>query len=169
MISHCYRVSIAAFCIPCLFALVFSACHSQQPSQVVIMSPGPIKETPAPIAVSENLTAAQLEKINRIQSVFAEVFPESIEETVADFKKDKNPDAEIGIWLSMANAYEKFTAKQKSISPEKKKEVFTLLLMRSMQEEAEAIASAKLTLVDDKEASEICSYYQAAAAPLLVK
>ncbi len=64
---------------------------------------GPIRHT--------DLTVEQLNKIKFIHQSFLEVFPVSLKETVNNFKRDKNPDHEITIWLEMANAYTNFLDK----------------------------------------------------------
>lgn len=87
--------------------------------------------------------AAQLEKIMRIQRIFAEVNPSTLEETIDDFKRDQNPDSEIATWLAMANAYEKITLNNKGLDINKKGEAYKLILMRSMENEADAKAEKR--------------------------
>lgn len=128
----------------------------------------PVDEiTPGPL-IHDTLRPDQLEKIMKIQRVFAEVNPSTLEETVDDFKKDQHPDNEIAIWLAMANAYEKFTA-NKSLDRNKKEEAYNLLLMRSMENEADAKAESNLHYLTDKEVAEIFSYYTLDARPVTVE
>jgi hypothetical protein len=115
------------------------------------------------------LSAGQIEKITKIQTAFAEVNPSSLEETITDFKRDRNPDNEIAIWLAMANAYERFTSKNVGVPLDKKKEAYKLILMRSMESEADAKAKSNLKLLTDREVAEIFSYYTLEAKPITVE
>ncbi len=119
--------------------------------------------------VHDTLSSDQIEKIKKIQKTFSEVNPSSLEETITNFKRDRNPDNEIAIWLAMANAYEKFTSKNPSIDISKKKEAYGLILIRSMENEESTKVKADLKLLTDKEVSEILSYYILEAKPLTVE
>jgi len=117
--------------------------------------------------VHDSLTIEQTKKIERIQSTFAEVYPVSLEETITNFKRDQNPDSEIDVWLQMANAYKKYlNSNQGKLDLNTKKEVFTLLLSRSMMSEEEAIAKSKLTILNEKEAKEVLKYYTLTPDPI---
>src|SRR5687767_2424991 len=97
----------------------------------------------------DSLTADQLNKVQRIQMTFAEVFPASLEETITNFKRDQHPDKEIEIWLNMAAAYEKFISKDPLADSAKKKDTFRLLLLRSMMTNEEAIKEAQIKHLSD--------------------
>ncbi|MFN3852616.1 MAG: hypothetical protein ACK4NY_24525 [Spirosomataceae bacterium] len=113
--------------------------------------------------VHDSLTTAQIDKIKTIQSTFVEVYPVSLEETITNFKRDQNPDNEIDIWLQMADAYKKYlSTKQGKLDLNTKKEVYMLILSRSMMSDEEAITNTKLTILTVKEAKEVLSYYTAA-------
>ncbi|WP_299098468.1 hypothetical protein [uncultured Winogradskyella sp.] len=93
----------------------------------------------API-VNDALSDEQLNNISHIHKTFNEVFPVSLEETIANFKRDENPSEEITIWLAMANAYESFVTKDSNnLTLDKKKEVFKAVFIRSMMSEDEFI------------------------------
>ena len=124
--------------------------------------------TPSPV-VHDTLNSAQLEKIKKIQQVFSVIDPGTLEETIDDFKRDQNPDHEIAIWLAMANAYQKFTQKHKALDVNKKTEAYRLILMRSMENEANAKAEIGLKYLSDKEVLEIFSYYTLEARPITVE
>jgi accessory colonization factor AcfC len=146
----------------------FASCKSNvKVEKVTVDSITPTATTPAP-AVHGTLSAAQLEKITTIQRIFAEVNPSTLEETIDDFKQEQDPDREIAIWSAMANAYEKFT-NRKPLDINKKTEVYNLILMRSMENEADAKAETNLKYLTDKEASELLSYYTLEARPITVE
>jgi hypothetical protein len=123
------------------------------------LSPGPV--------VHESLTEEQLNKIKHIQSIFYEVYPISLEESITNFKRDKNPDNEINIWLNMSKAYVFFASN--NIGKEKiglRKEAFKLILMRSMMAEKEAINSSELKLLSKNQIEGILTNYTLKAKPI---
>ena len=110
----------------------------------------------------DSLTADQIDKIKVIQATFEDVYPVSLEETITNFKRDLNPDKEISIWLHMSEAYKKYLKDKDNFKFEAKKEVFKLILSRSMMPNDEAIINAKLTILTEKDAKEILSFYDSA-------
>jgi hypothetical protein len=142
--------------------LVILSCDSNKtvkiPASQIEMSP----------VVHDTLSTTQIENIRKIQAVFAEVNPSTLEETITNFKRDQHPDNEINIWLNMAAAYEKFTAVHK-ISLEKKEEAYKLILLRSMMPEAEAKGKAEVKLLTDEEIATIFSYYTDVPKPVIVR
>jgi hypothetical protein len=163
------RLLIVVF--PVVFGLTVFSCKEKEkarPLPTTIGKIDPNELTPSPI-VHETLSPDQMEKIMTIQRVFAEVNPSTLEETIDDFKRDKNPDSEIATWLAMANAYEKFTVNHKPLDINKKVEAYKLILMRSMENEADAKAETNLKFLTDKEVAEIFSYYILEAQPITVK
>jgi len=116
--------------------------------------------------IHDSLTSGQIEKITKIQSTFSEVYPVSLEQTITNFKRDRNPDNEIAIWLKMADVYEQYLKDKREVNPAIKKEVFGLILSRSMMPDKEAIANANLHLLTEKEATEILSHYKAPPDPV---
>ena len=118
--------------------------------------------------VHDTLSANQIENIKKIQAIFSEVNSSSLEETITNFQRDQDPDAEIVIWLAMANAYDKFVSKRPGLELNKKQEAYRLILMRSMNEEADAKANVDLKVLSDAEVSEIFSYYNLESKPLTI-
>lgn len=128
----------------------------------------PNKLIPGPI-VHENLSNEQIEKIKIIQTTFLDVVPISLEETIINFKRDRNPDNEIGIWLNMAYAYEKFISKDPQITLEKKSEVFKLILSRSMMDENKVRTQSECKFLSENEINEIFKYYTLESKPLIIE
>lgn len=148
--------------------LIFISCnsHKEEKQNVQTMDPNDIQISEV---VHDSLTTDQINKITKIQSVFAEVVPVSLEETITNFKRDQNPDSEIAIWIQMADAYEKYlSSKGNQLDLESKKEVFKLILSRSMMPAEEAIANSKLKILTEKEAKEVFRYYSGTPDPLEV-
>lgn len=125
------------------------------------LSLGPIRH--------DSLTEKQVARITRIQRVFAEVYPASLEQTINDFKRDAHPDREIAVWESMATAYEQYLHNQPNpLGLPRKKEAFALLLSRSMMPENEAIRNANLKLLTAADAKQIMACYEAAPKPITI-
>lgn len=146
--------------------LVFYSCNSSKDEKqnVKTMNPNDIQLSEV---VHDSLTADQIQRIKKIQSTFAEVNPSTLEETITNFKRDQNPDDEIAIWLQMANTYEKYLeSKQSKLDLNTKKEIYKLILSRSMMSDEEAIANSKLTILTEKEAKEVLSYYKLKPDPI---
>lgn len=113
---------------------------------------------PGPI-VHDQLSDEQIEKITKIQSAFSDVYQISLDETITNFKRDRNPDNEIRVWLNMMQAYEKFISKDPEITVEKKSEVFKLILTRSMMDENKVRNQADFKILNENEINEIFGYY----------
>lgn len=151
---------------PILTVLIFCACNStkDEKQNIQTMEPNDIQLNEV---VHDSLTTDQTDKIKKIHSTFAEVYPVSLEETITNFKRDLNPDSEIDIWLQMADAYEKYlSSRQGKLDLDTKKEVFKLILSRSMISEEEAVSNSNLTILTEKEAKEVLSYYTAEPDPI---
>lgn len=155
------------FFYACFIAISFAACNSsEQKSKVVAMNTKDVNLSPV---IHDSLTTGQREKVRRIQKTFEEVYPVSLEETVANFKRDQNPDKEIGIWLNMASAYEKFINKYGRKDPLKRQEAFKLILLRSMMPDQEAIKEAELRVLNDEEIKDVLRTYNVGATPITTR
>lgn len=142
-----------------VFILFFgiAACNSEKKEpEVTPINPNDIK--PGPI-IHDSLSDEQLKKVELIQKTFAEVYPISFEETVTNFKRDQDPDKEIGVWMNMVATYNDFISRDPNIDAAKKHEVFRLILIRSMMPDKEAISEAQVTLLSEQEIDAILKYY----------
>jgi hypothetical protein len=118
--------------------------------------------------VHDTLSTEQIAQIKKIHSTFAEVNPSTLDETITNFQRDQNPDNEISTWLSMAFAYEKFLGAKPAMELSKKREVYKLVLLRSMMDAAQAKHQAASQILTTQEIDEILSYYDKAPSPLKV-
>ena len=116
--------------------------------------------------VHDSLSKEQIQKIQKIQSAFSEVYPISLEETITNFKRDQNPDSEIEIWLVMVKTYELYLNSENKLDLKTKKEVFKLILSRSMMPEVEAIENSELEILTNDKAKKVLSYYSMNADPI---
>lgn len=88
---------------------------------------GPIRQ--------EILPDGFIERVQTFKQKLTDVEHISLEETVSNFQRDKNPEKELILWERIATAYETFTLKH-NISPDAKKEAFIVLLGTSMGDTA---------------------------------
>lgn len=98
---------------------------------------------------------------------FQEVDNISLEQTITDFKRDLNPDNEIKVWLNMVDAYQNYMeSTDGKMDLSAKKEVYRLILSRSMMSDDEAIKSSNLTLLSKSESKKVLSFYKAKPDPI---
>lgn len=148
--------------------LTTSACNSNHQNEQKPMKVDVSTLHVSPV-VHDTLSPAQVEKIEFIHNTFAEVQPGTLEETITDFKRDQNPDNEIAIWLSMANAYKKFVQKKGSnLDIASKKEAYKLILLRSEMSSKEAVVEAKPKLLSAADVSDILGFYDQAPEPIKI-
>jgi len=160
---------VSAFFLLIIFGLVLFSCKTNDKSDESKVKTINVNNLTLSPVIHDTLSSDQIKSIEKIQTAFSEVNGSTLEETITNFKKDQHRDNEIAIWLAMANAYEKFTAKHTLVDIKKKKEAYGLILMRSMVNEGDAKAKSHLKLLTDKEVSEIFSYYNLAAKPITVE
>jgi hypothetical protein len=153
------------YTIPFLI-LIFSCNPKKENNEIVTIYPNEIQVGEI---VHDSLTTDQLDKIKIIQTTFQEVYPTTLEETITDFKRDLNPDNEIAIWLSMADAYQNYlNSKNTRLDLPQKKEVFKLILSRSMMPSDKAIEDSDLKILTREEANKVLSFYKDIPKPIKV-
>ena len=123
----------------------------------------PAKVQPGPIR-RERLSDEQMARVRRVQEVFAEVDPTPLDKWVEDFRRDLDPDRELAIWERMAAAYTGYTAARR-LTPEAKKEVFVVLLLRSGAPEEEVLKQLKPKVLGVQDARDIMRLYSAPPQP----
>ena len=109
------------------------------------LKPGPTRH--------ERLSPKQMERIYKLRDALAEVEHSPIEKWVDNFKRDANPDKELAVWERIADGYTRYCSKR-LLSIEAKKDVFQLLLLRSMASEQEVLNHVKLKTLTVDEAKE---------------
>jgi len=144
------------------FITFFTACDKRNEPGTI--DPNKIKLNEV---VHDALTSEQINKITKIHSTFAEVDTSSLENVITDFKRDLNPDSEIDIWLQMADAYES-NIKGKNRTLEQKKEIYKLILSRSMMSSEEVLKNLELKEISQPEAKEVLSHYRENPIPIRV-
>ena len=145
-----------------LCACLLASCDQQVPEsppepeggEVQWIDPGQIQ--PGPIR-HETLPDEIVERIKVVQTVFAEVDPTPLEEWIENFKRDMNPDRELVIWEAMAAAYTSYNA-DRDMSLDKRKELFRILLIRSMSSTKDALTHLELKTFTEDEAREAMGF-----------
>jgi hypothetical protein len=149
-----------------MLGLSLFSCNSNENSNVTNV---PLDQIHPNRIVHDTLSKEQITQITKIQTTFAEVNPSTLEETIRNFQRDQNPDNEIRSWLTMAAVYEKFISSKPVMEISKKKEVYKLILFRSMMPPAQAKQQAALQILTPHEVDEILNAYPEAPSPLKVK
>lgn len=157
MNAHRAAVAVVALCW-------LAGCDRKSPPKTLTagelssLKPGPIRGA---------LSAEQVERLKRIQQVFAEVDPTPLPKLVEDFSRDEDPDQEIAIWEAMATAYSGFLdAKKTTVAG--RQEAFSLLLLRSGSSTA-TVLERPLKVLTAEEAADLLSRYTDAPVPIKVK
>jgi len=73
-----------------------------------------------------------IERVRKYKAILGEVEPMTLEETVANFQRDKTPETELMLWEHIASIYQWSIVANSGLSFEQKKEVLSLLLALSM-------------------------------------
>lgn len=120
--------------------------------------PGPIRHA--------QLSADLEERIRKLEPVFADVYSRTHEEWLDGFQRDANPESEIAIWEAMAAALKAF-AEKRTLTPEAKKDAFSLLLLRTA--DSDPLPKTKLRTLTRADAEELLKLYTPAPQPVLVE
>jgi hypothetical protein len=108
-----------------------------------------------------------VERIKRVHQIFADVEGTPLEKWLDDFKRDLDPEENVRIWEDMAVAYEKYLA-GREVPVEIRKEVFGVVLFRSMASEQDVLSRIKLRRLTPDDARKIMAGYPSAPAPITI-
>ena len=86
-----------------------------------------IKDDLPPIRHPE-LPKELIERIEKFQKTFGEIYPVSVEKTIDNFKRDTHPEREVKIWEAMAETWKSYTEEHANLSQDEKKELLGILL-----------------------------------------
>lgn len=114
------------------------------------IQPGPIQRD----ALSDN----QMDRIRALQSLFVEVDGQPLEKWVDDFKRDADPDRELRVWERMAKAYGAY-CNGRTLSPDAKKDVYRIVLLRSMSSEKDVLERVELKVLSRDDAIAVMKGY----------
>jgi hypothetical protein len=114
------------------------------------LQPGPIQR--------DSLTDEQMARIRTLQATFFEVDGQTVEKWVDDFRRDQDPDRELRVWERMAKAYRDY-CDGRNLSGVAKKDVYRIVLLRSMASEQEVLDRAKLKELSREDAIKVMKGY----------
>ena len=114
------------------------------------IQPGPVQR--------DSLTDSQMERVRALQKVFMEVDGKSVDQWVDNFKRDLDPDRELAIWAKMCSAYSAY-CDDRDLSVDAKKDVYKVVLLRSMASEADVLQRLELSVLSQDDAKEIMKGY----------
>lgn len=100
----------------------------------------------------------QLLRIKTLQQTFAEVDETPLDEWIDNFKRNPDPNRELMVWERIAEAYTRYCSMH-PLTLEAKKEVFSILVIRSTVSEDEALKQIKPKLLTITDAKEVMSFY----------
>lgn len=103
----------------------------------------------------DSLTAVQMQRIASLQKVFGEIDGQTVDQWADNFKRDLNPDSELAIWERMATAYSRYCDKHQPLTLDAKKEVYKVVLLRSMASPEDVMAKLELTILSKQDARDV--------------
>jgi hypothetical protein len=118
------------------------------------LSPGPIQH--------EELNKRQLAQVRFVQETFADLDGGSLEDRIDAFKRDVHIDRELAICVLMANVFLAY-CKDRHLSLSAKKEVYLVLVTRSMASPVDVLTQIELKEISRKDAIEVMRQFDMAA------
>ena len=106
---------------------------------------------------------ALLVVIGRAERVFLHLLP--LEKWIDDFKRDRDPDGNISIWEDMQDAYKAYCG-DRELPLATRKEVFKIVLMRSMMPDDHVLARIELEHLTVDDVRKILAAYPGDANPI---
>jgi hypothetical protein len=147
----------------CWASLACDRASNQKPAdkgeasgRVEWIDPKSIKPGPT---LRDQLSEEQMARIRALQATFVEVDGQPVERWFDNFKRDVDPDREIRVWERMAKAYKAY-CEGKKLSPEAKKDVYRVVLLRSMAQEQDVLERIKLKELSREEAIAVMKDYE---------
>jgi hypothetical protein len=98
----------------------------KKPTTIADLVSGPVRH--------QSLPAELVVRIENVAATLVDVVGRPAAEWVRDFQRDQNPEKEVAVWEAIAAAYVTFT-RTRNPTLDVRKEVFGLLLLRSLQDE----------------------------------
>ena len=102
----------------------------------------------------EELSEDQLSRIRKVNTILAEVYPLSFEEWVDGFKRDRNPEFEIRIWVYTAVTYQEY-CRENSLTPVERQDVFMVMLFCICMPEDRILDSCNLKAISEDQARDV--------------
>lgn len=153
--------------VPMAMFFVFLGCGSGTPSpesNVDWIDPNQIQQGPT---LHDELPDPLLDRIKAVHETFADVDGSPLQKWVDDFKRDLDPEGNVKIWEDMKTAYLAY-CNGRELPLETRKEVFKIVLMRSMMSDSDVLARLEPKHVSAEDARMILAAYPGEAKPIEV-
>jgi hypothetical protein len=108
-----------------------------------------------------------LSRIKTVHKTFADVDGTPLEKWIDDFKRDLDPEGNVKIWEDMQVAYSAY-CDVRELPLATRKEVFEIVLMRSMMPDNDVLARIKLEHISVDDVKKILAAYPGEAKPIKV-
>jgi len=106
-----------------------------------------------------------VDRIKIVHATFADVDGTPLDKWMDDFKRDLDPEGNVRIWEDMKLAYDKFI-NGRDLPLSTKKEIFKVVLFRSMASEQDVLSRIKLDKLTPDDARAIMAGYPSAPKPV---
>ncbi|MCU0709458.1 MAG: hypothetical protein MUF23_14305 [Pirellula sp.] len=160
-LKHRTKVHFAALVTLCTCLGCGNTTSSPGPN-VTWIDPNEIQQGPT---LHDDLPDELLDRIKAVHKTFSDVDGTPLEKWIDDFKRDLDPEGNIKIWEDMEVAYNSYCT-NRELPLETRKEVFKIVLMRSMMPDAEVLARLDLKHVPANDVRAILAAYPGAAKPI---
>ena len=137
------------------------AVEAQEPETVWI-DPNEVQFSPT---MHDSLPDELLERIRVVHATFADVDGTPLDKWISDFKRDVNPEPNVKIWEDMKVAYDDY-CDGRELPLETRKEVYRVVLFRSMAEPKDVLERIELSILSSDDASEIMKAYPSKPKPI---
>lgn len=131
-------------------------------STVEWIDPNEIQQGPT---LHDELSDELLTRIKSVHETFADVDGTPLTKWIDDFKRDLDPEGNISIWEDMQVAYNSY-CNDGELPLETRKEVFKIVLMRSMMPDDDVLARVELKHVPTDDLRTILDAYPGDAKPI---
>ena len=131
-------------------------------SAVEWIDPNEIQQGPT---LHDTLPEKLLTRIKSVHATFADVDGTPLDKWIDDFKRDLDPEGNISIWEDMEVAYDSY-CKNRDLPLDTRKEVFKVVLMRSMMSDDDVLARLELEHITIDDVKSILAAYPGEAKPI---
>ncbi|MAG93949.1 MAG: hypothetical protein CMJ48_09395 [Planctomycetaceae bacterium] len=131
-------------------------------STVERIDPNEIQQGPI---LHDTLPDELLARIKNVHATFADVDGTPLDKWIDDFKRDLDPEGNVSIWEDMQVAYNSY-CNDRDLPLQTRKEVFKIVLMRSMMPDDEVLSRLELEHIAADDVRSILAAYPGDAKPI---
>jgi hypothetical protein len=154
------RLAALASLTACIFGC--DTTTSKPESSVQWIDPNEIQYGPV---LHKTLPDELLARIKAVHETFADVDGTPLDKWIDDFKRDLDPEGNVKIWEDMQVAYNAYCG-DRELPLATRKEVYKIVLMRSMMPDNDVLTRVKLEHVPVDDVKKILAAYPGEAKPI---